>query len=164
MNRSIQITALRADHTPYRWWESVVEYDSSNLLITSNKARDFVYESNSEWQLNDDCRMYYWTDRPYNLMETYDSDGHPKMIYLNIASPIQFENSCGNYHDYELDVQRNRGCSVEVLDEDEFLTAIKKYKYSDSFVKECKASLALAIELAEQWKWSNDIYSLREFG
>lgn len=162
--KDIRVTALRFDNTPYRWWQSEVEYESPNQLITLNRVGDLVYEAHSKWEMDNDCRMFYWTDRPYNLVETYDSNGDSKMIYINVASPIQIENDLGSYRDYDLDVVKKRGCSIKVLDEDEFLDAMNEFNYSEAFVKDCRESLECAISLAERWKWNNDIKNLRELG
>lgn len=163
MTKKFHITALHADNTPYRWWESEQELFKSNTLVTRNKIGDLVYEPDGQWEMNYFSRAFYWTDLPFNLLETYEVGGEPRKIYINIASPFQLKDNAGSYQDYELDVERRRGGSIEILDEEEFLDAISRYEFSESFVKECRVSLELAIKVAEQWEWSNDINSLREF-
>ncbi|MCC2684051.1 MAG: hypothetical protein K0R75_950 [Paenibacillaceae bacterium] len=107
-------------------------------------------------------RAFYWANCNFNLIEIYDDRGDAMQVYINIASPFQLETMKLRYFDYELDVNKRKGHPTEILDEEEFIQAIDKYKYSDTFIRQCREALTSAIEFAERWEWRNHFGDLKE--
>jgi protein associated with RNAse G/E len=158
----INVTAMHTDETDYRWWKSEIEYKSLTCIVTRNKIGDITFEPSGNWIMKFDSRAYYWANRDHNLLEIYDELGDAMQIYMNIASPFQLETMQLRYFDYELDVNKRKGHPTEILDEDEFILAIDKYGYSDTFIRQCRKALTSAIELAEHWEWRNNFRELKE--
>jgi protein associated with RNAse G/E len=152
--QQIRYTACKADGLPYRWntaWIAEVRPDCILLEIPPGVlVEGEKYGRPTKYR----ARHYIWPDRPYNLFESYDPDGTPRYLYLNVASrPILTEGEI-RYTDYELDLTRRYGEEdVNLLDEDEFTTAITQYGYSPGFQADLWAAVAEARTLLEGWTW-----------
>jgi hypothetical protein len=97
-------------------------------------------------------RSYYWFDKFYNLIEVFDTQGNLVEIYINIASPPEFEDSVMSFKDHELDVTRYPPKNAKLIDEDEFAEAAVKYQYTQEFQDRMYAAAEEALELANTWK------------
>ncbi|MGE5673851.1 MAG: DUF402 domain-containing protein [Mycobacterium leprae] len=151
---SIRITALRADGTPYRWWDALVEQVSPERIVTYMRFGEWAHEPDGGWPAKHHYRFYYWPDRPFNLVECFTAAGDPAHLYVHIASPFTVVAGGLQYHDYELDVVKRIGQVPEVRDQDEFKAAAVRYGYSSSFQSECWSAVRQAQELVSRWVWS----------
>ena len=97
-------------------------------------------------------RSYYWFDKFYNLIEVFDTQGNFVEIYINIASPPEFENGGMSFKDHELDVSRFPPKAAQLVDEDEFAEAAVKYQYTQKFQDRMYSAAQEAIELANHWQ------------
>ena len=97
-------------------------------------------------------RSFYWFDKCYNLIEVFDTDGVLIEIYINVASPPEFEDGIMSFKDHELDVTRHPPEPAELIDEDEFAEAVITYQYSREFQAKMYAAANEALELADHWK------------
>ena len=149
----IQITARRADGTPYRWWEAVVEEVSSEYVVTRAAPGQWVHQPDGGWPGRFHVRTWFWPARDYNLSEVYHPDWTREELYVHIASPPEFIPGGLRYHDRELDVVKKPGAVPEVADEDEFAAAAQRYGYSAAFQAACRAAVAEALALVERWQW-----------
>lgn len=150
----VQITALRYDGTPYRWWEARVERVTSTCVVAYAPAGSVVHHpGGADWHSPGAVRSFYWTDRPYNLNEIYQRDRETSGLYVHIASPPQYVAGGIRYHDYELDVNQYVGQAAEVLDEDEFVEAARHYGYSPEFQADCRTAVEEALRLVDTWIW-----------
>jgi protein associated with RNAse G/E len=97
-------------------------------------------------------RSYYWFDKFYNLLEIFELSGELFHIYINVASPPEFENGIMSFKDHELDVSRYVPKPAELVDEDEFTEAAVKYQYSQEFQDKMYLAAKEALELANHWE------------
>lgn len=149
----IQIKALRYDGTPYRWWEARVERVTSDCIVTYAPVGCVLHQPNGSWQSSVAVRGFYWTDRPYNLLEYYSATKEKSGLYANVASPAQLVPGGIQYCDYELDVDRRVGQAAKVLDEEEFEEAAIKYGYSPEFKADCRRVSEEVLRLVDAWIW-----------
>lgn len=150
---SIQITALRYDGTPYRWWPAKVERITPACVVTYAPAGTVVHQPDGDWQSPVAVRAFYWTDRLYNLSEIYAADREKSGLYVHIASVPQFVPGGIRYRDHELDVSQNVGQPAKVLDEDEFAEAVERYGYSADMQAACRGAVTEALQLVDAWIW-----------
>jgi protein associated with RNAse G/E len=149
----VRVTALRADGTPYRWWRAVVREATPACIVVLRPSGEPVHEADGSRMLPSIWQNVYWTDRPYNLTESYTAEGEPRRLDLDIASPAHWATDGIAYHDYELDVVKEPDRPPEVRDEDEFTEAIARYGYSPEFQAACWSALREAIQVADSWTW-----------
>ena len=148
----LPVHACKTDGTVYRSWEAAVESISSNLLITIAPAGSSVFNIKGEdYPLVHHYRAYYWFDKFYNLLEVFEPDGRLVHIYINIASPPEFNDGVLSFKDHELDVSKVLPHPAKLVDEDEFIEAVVKYNYSPEFQDKMYAATREALELAENW-------------
>src|SRR5690606_20757865 len=96
-------------------------------------------------------RGHYWFDRPFNLLEVFAVDGTLVEIYVNVASQPVLDGDRLTFADYELDVSIEGDGPPRILDEDEFVEAIKRYGYSAEFQASCRAAAQDGLALAASW-------------
>jgi protein associated with RNAse G/E len=96
-------------------------------------------------------RSYYWFDKFYNLIEVFDTNGALVELYINMASPPEFENGMMSFKDHELDVSRFPPKAAQLIDEDEFAEAAVKYQYTQEFQDKMYSVAEEALELANTW-------------
>ena len=151
----MRVTALRADRTPYRWWDALVEAASADHVVTYAPPGHRVHQADGTgWASRCHIRAHYWTDRWNNLLEVYEPDGQPLELYVHIASPARLGAEGIVFEDYELDVVMPFGQPAEVVDEDDFAAAIPRYGYTAAFQARCRAAVEEALRLVADWTWS----------
>lgn len=152
--QQIRYIADKADGQPYRWnaaWVAEVHADRILLEIPPGVTVEGPkYGTPTKYR----TRHYLWLDRPYNLFESYNPDGSPRALYVNIASPPVLSEGEIRYTDYELDLYRRHDeTKAHLLDEDEFQAAIEQFGYTQNFQSECWAAVKAARALLKTWPW-----------
>ncbi len=149
---TIEVTTLHADGQAYRWWQATVECLDGERIVTFARAGHQMHRPDGAWISRWHVRTHYWTNRPYNLLEVYHSDGQLQEIYINIASPATLEGRRLTFIDHELDVCMVPGEAPRVVDEDEFAVAVGYYGYSPEFQRHAYHAVEEAKLLAEGWQ------------
>ena len=128
----IQVSACKTDGTVYRSWYAIIESLDDNSIITIAPAGSTVEHKsiNGKGTIEHHLRAYYWFDKFYNLIEVFDVSGKLVEIYINVASPPEFEHGGMSFKDHELDVSRYPPRDAELIDEDEFAEAVSTYQYT----------------------------------
>lgn len=148
----LPVHACKTDGTVYRSWRATVESVTSDLLVTVAPAGSSVFNIKGEdYPIQHHYRAYYWFDKFYNLLEVFEPDGSLVHIYINIASPPEFNDDVLSFKDHELDVSKVLPHTAKLVDEDEFTEAVVKYNYSPEFQDKMYAAAREALELAENW-------------
>jgi protein associated with RNAse G/E len=147
----VQIRALKSDGTCYRWWHATVEAVQADRVVTITPVGHRVEDTRGGWASQHSIRSYYWLNRWYSLMEVYAGDGRLEEIYVNINSPVEIDDGGLQFTDYELDVSREPPQNARIVDEDEFLVAVRKYGYSEEFQQACYETAREAMEIANRW-------------
>ncbi len=149
----VLVTGLHADGSPYRWWAALVQEVTTSRLVVCRPLGEPVHELGGSRTPETIWQQVYWTDRFYNLTESYTADGEPRRLDLDIASPAHWTTAGIAYHDYELVVVKESDQPAEVRDEDEFTEAIARYGYSPALQAACWSALREALQVAESWTW-----------
>lgn len=152
--QQIRYIACKADGQPYRWNTAWVGEVRPDCIILNIPPGVFVEGPKYGTPTKHRTRHYLWLDRPYNLFESYNPDGSPRALYLNIASPPVLSEGEIRYTDYELDLYRRHDeTKVHLLDEDEFQEAIFEYGYTPDFQSTCWKAVKEARTLVKGWSW-----------
>ena len=83
---------------------------------------------------------FYWADQYYNLSVIWYPDWQPRMHYINMATPAQWEDGTVRYIDLDLDVVWFANGRVVLDDEDEFELHQRKYGYPQELIDQTWAS------------------------
>ncbi len=149
----IHVRACKTDGTVYRSWHTTIESVDADSIVTISPAGSSVLNIKGEdYPIQHHLRSYYWHDKFYNLIEVFEPSGGLFHIYINVASPPEFENGMMSFKDHELDVSKYPPKAAELIDEDEFAEAAVKYQYSKEFQEKMYSAAREALELAEKWK------------
>lgn len=149
----IHVRACKADGTVYRSWHTMIESVNADSIVTISPAGGMVEDrARKSYTIEHILRSYYWFDKFYNLIEVFDTQGNLIEIYINIASPPEFENGGMSFKDHELDVSKYPPKTAELVDEDEFAEATIKYQYSKEFQEKMYSVANEALELANHWQ------------
>lgn len=150
---TIHVCACKTDGTVYRSWHTMIESVDADSIVTISPAGSSVFNLKGEdYPIQHHLRSYYWFDKFYNLIEVFETNGSLLHIYINVASPPEFENGMMSFKDHELDVSKYPPKAAELIDEDEFTEAAVKYQYSKEFQEKMYSAAKEAVELAESWK------------
>ncbi len=149
----IHVRACKTDGTIYRSWHTTIESVDADSIVTISPAGSMVIDKTKlgDHPIKHHLRSYYWFDKFYNLIEVFDVDGRMIEIYINIASPPEFESDVMSFKDHELDVVRNMPGSAKLIDEDEFAEAVITYQYTKEFQEKMYSAANEALELANHW-------------
>ena len=148
----IHVRACKTDGTVYRSWHTTIESVDADSIVTISPAGGMVEDRKRIIYQNEHIlRSYYWFDKFYNLIEVFDAQGNFVEIYINIASPPEFENGGMSFKDHELDVSRRLPHAAQLIDEDEFAEAIITYQYTKEFQEKMYSVAEEAMELANHW-------------
>jgi protein associated with RNAse G/E len=149
----IQVCACKTDGSVYRSWHTIIESVDAESIVTISPAGGMVEDRvRIKYQVEHILRSYYWFDKFYNLIEVFDTQGNLVEIYINIASPPEFEDGVMSFKDHELDVSRYPPKAAELIDEDEFAEAAIKYQYTQEFQDKMYSATNEALELANHWQ------------
>ena len=149
----IHVRACKADGTVYRSWQATIESVTADSIVTIAPAGSSVFNIKGEdYPILHHYRAYYWFDKFYNLIEIFETNGKLFHIYINVASPPEFENGIMSFKDHELDVSRYVPKPAELVDEDEFAEAAVKYQYTQEFQEKMYSTANEALELANRWE------------
>ena len=148
---AVNVVVFSLDGTRRRWWTSAIETVDSRCVRTLSRLGNPVAGPKGGWASMADIRAFYWFDRPYNVLELYDSAGALSEVYVHIASPAQIVNGELHYTDYELDVVRRVGEEPIVLDEDEFNLAVAAHGLTSEFRSECFRTVDEVMALIRTW-------------
>jgi len=150
---TIHVCACKTDGTVYRSWHTMIESVDTDSIVTISPAGSSVFNLKGEdYPIQHHLRSYYWFDKFYNLIEVFETNGSLLHIYINVASPPEFENGMMSFKDHELDVSKYPPKAAELIDEDEFTEAAVKYQYSKEFQEKMYSIAKEALVLAENWK------------
>ncbi len=150
---TIHVCACKTDGTVYRSWHTMIESVDADSIVTISPAGSSVFNIKGEdYPIRHHLRSYYWFDKFYNLIEVFETNGSLLHIYINVASPPEFENGMMSFKDHELDVSKYPPKAAELIDEDEFTEAAVKYQYSKEFQEKMYSIAKEALVLAENWK------------
>ncbi len=149
----IRVCARKTDGTVYRSWHTTIESVDAGSIVTISPAGSMIIDKTKlgDHPTENHLRSYYWYDKFYNLIEVFNTQENLIEIYINIASPPEFEDNVISFRDHELDVVRDMPDLARLVDEDEFTEAVVKYQYSEEFQKKLYAAANEALDLANSW-------------
>jgi protein associated with RNAse G/E len=149
----IHVRACKADGSVYRSWHTMIESVDGDSIVTISPAGGMVEDrARIHYQNEHILRSYYWFEKFYNLIEVFDTQGNLVEIYINVASPPEFEDGVMSFKDHELDVSKVPPKAAQLIDEDEFAEAAVKYQYTQEFQDRMYSVAQEALELANKWK------------
>ena len=149
----IHVCACKADGSIYRSWHTTIESVDTDSIVTISPAGSSVNDGKGGTHpIAHHLRSYYWLEKYYNLIEVFDPNGELVEIYINIASPPEFENGVMSFKDHELDIIKYPFKTAQLIDEDEFAEAAVKYQYTQEFQDRMYAVAEETLELANTWK------------
>ena len=116
-----------------------------------NKQIYKVWEEAVLLDVKDNCLMYFFTDKWYNIIGQYKKDGI--QYYCNIASPFILDGGAVKYIDYDLDLRVFPDGSFKILDRGEYNYHKAQMHYSNDLDKILKTELSNLIDMVRRKEW-----------
>lgn len=144
----LAIQAYKHDESFHRFWSHsfVVEDNDEYIVLVSYRARVIEYNGR-KWHTKEPAVFIASKTNWFNVISTYKQDGIH--YYANIASPAIVDDNYLKFIDYDLDYKLFPSGESKVLDENEFLSHLKAYKYDNDLIKKIRASLGDVINMAK---------------
>jgi protein associated with RNAse G/E len=140
IGRAVQICGTDYDGSPHWLHRAYLVHQRGGLVVTQTFAGAEVITHSGTWISPFDARGHYWADRWYNVIRLDRPRGQGLYgYYCNVATPAEFDGENLHYSDLQIDVrvyvEEGGGWRVEVVDEDEFEEARRRYAYPESLVQ-----------------------------
>ena len=157
IGRWIGIQSYKHDGTMHRSWDRglILENNNDYLVIATKRAK--VIESNGRrWFTKEPAVTIFSKKDWWNVICMLKKDG--VCYYCNIASPAVLQYDHVSYIDYDLDAKLFPTGDIRVLDEKEYLTHRKTYKYSDELDTVLKFSTRTVLRrmVSHQFPFADD--------
>jgi uncharacterized protein len=154
IGRPVQVRATNYDGSHHWSHPAYLVMEKGSLVVTQTFAGTSVETENGPWVSPFHTRGHYWTDRYYNVIRLdAPSGGGFQGFYCNIATPAEFDGESLHYTDLQLDVRvyvEDAGLRPEVMDEDEFEAACRKYAYAARLIERARSALAELLSVVER--------------
>ncbi len=145
---SVFIQSYKHDGTLHRTWAKglVLRAQEDVLIVVTHKT--WVTESDGRsWYTREPAICFFYPDRWFNIISMIRKTGI--YYYCNLASPSIFDGEAIKNIDYDLDVKVYPNRSVDVLDEDEFLTHSEQMDYPSDIIEIVRESMDHLLSMIE---------------
>ena len=145
IGRPVQVRGTEYDGAPHWLHPAYLVLERGGLVVTQTFAGTEVATRTGAWTTPFDARGHYWTDRWYNVIRLDNPHGGGLFgFYCNVATPAEFDGEHLHYCDLQnvrVYVEADGGWRVEVVDEDEFEEARRRYAYPEALVREARGAV-----------------------
>ncbi len=111
----------------YCWWAQL-EYAHHNLIILYTPPNT-QYSGRRSGTIRHPFRSYSWTDRWFNVNQTYVDDAIGMQHDINLGTPVVFDGSSVSFVDLDLDFDLDNQWSLTLMDEDEYAAHRAQFNY-----------------------------------
>jgi protein associated with RNAse G/E len=126
------------------------EHRDESMLILINSQTKIVEADGKEWVSRIPGISFFIPKQWFNVVALLEENG--VRYYCNVASPPYLNGRVITYIDYDLDVIRQTGGQVHVVDQEEYERHKISYHYSDVVDGKVKAGLARLLERIHEGK------------
>jgi protein associated with RNAse G/E len=152
--KTIDIYATFWDGAPHWQHPARLVAEDYGLWVTETSAGLQIVRDSGASVYEDpfDTRACYWPDRWYNVIRLVRPGRGLVGWYCNVATPAIFDGSTLSYVDLQLDVFVRAGDTLthELRDEDEFLEACERYRYSEEVIRTARAAVDELVGLVQR--------------
>jgi protein associated with RNAse G/E len=152
--RPVLIRATNYDGSPHWEHDALLVQHADGLVITRTQPGLTVSRGDGGSYVSPFVtRAHYWTERWFNVIRLELPGKGLDGFYCNVASPVSFDGRHVRYVDLQLDVRvyalEGGGLRYDVLDEDEFQAARRRFAYPDDVIARCRGAVDELIALIE---------------
>ncbi|MBI1800818.1 MAG: GNAT family N-acetyltransferase [Chloroflexi bacterium] len=129
MTRSILYQSTKYDGSVNYRWQAQLEYENSHLIILYTPPNT-PYSGRRSGILRYPFRSYFWTDRWYNVNQTFLGQDHAELRhYINLGTPAVYQDGAVSFVDLDLDFDMDNRWNLTLLDEDEYAAHSRQFAY-----------------------------------
>jgi len=126
----VDIQCFKHDGKLHREWDrGFVVYDDEEYIAIAAKRAKVVENNGRKWFTKEPAVTIFSKKHWFNAICMFKEDGI--CYYVNIASPSIIDRKTIKYIDYDLDWKLYPDGQIRLLDESEYASNKRKYKYSD---------------------------------
>lgn len=119
----------------------VAEDEATITLLTPPGTLDFSPKKGAWLPAPDGLLELYFKHKWYNVWHICEQHSGFNQIYANIAMPATLRENVLTWVDLDLDLRVHLDASIELLDEDEFLTHSTLFSYPPEVIAQARAAV-----------------------
>lgn len=130
----IQLRSTKLDGSPHFAWVCRAVTASLDAILLHQPSGTRITTYRGEWTPDFESLIYFWRDRWFNVVESWNRDGLLRGFYCNIITPVHVIENELRWNDLDLDLWVNADGAYRVLDEDEWSENIVRFGYTAEIV------------------------------
>jgi protein associated with RNAse G/E len=131
----ITINSRKYDGAIHRSWQADLVDTRLELIVLKGVFENTVKHAELGTIEKDTVsHEYYWLNAWYNIFKFESPEGRLRNFYCNITLPPSFDGESLDFIDLDIDLLVDEKWSVRILDEQEFETNCRRFRYSDTVI------------------------------
>jgi protein associated with RNAse G/E len=147
---AITVRTYKYDGTEHRHWRAkLIRQENSLLILNAKFEEEIQHPLLGIIERGTLSIEFYWLDRWYNIFRFHQPSGELRNFYCNINVPPVFHRNVLSYIDLDMDILVAPDLSYNVLDEDEFVANVARFKYPLEVQHKSRQALRQLVTLIE---------------
>ena len=130
----IRLRSTKIDGAPHFEWTCRVIDASPDGVVLHQAAGTPIKAWKEVWTPNFDAWIYFWRDRWFNVIQSWDAGGSLSGYYCNVITPARVVGDELCWADLDLDVSVQSDGTYRVLDEEEWARNVGRLGYAPELV------------------------------
>jgi protein associated with RNAse G/E len=146
----IQLRSTKLDGSPHFAWTCRAVTAALDAILLHQPSGTPITTWQGVWTPDFESLIYFWRERWFNVIESWNKDGRLKGFYCNIITPAQVIENELRWNDLDLDLWVKADGAYSVLDEDEWSENIVRFGYTPELVSHARRALDDLIDSVER--------------
>ena len=146
----IRLRSTKIDGAPHFEWTCRVIGASLDAIVLHQAAGTPIKTWKEVWTPDFDARIYFWRDRWFNVIQSWNTDGSLSGYYCNVTTPAHVIENELCWDDLDLDVSVRADGTYRVLDEDEWARNVERLGYAPELVARARRAMDELITSVER--------------
>jgi len=136
------VQTFKFDGQSHRVWHAEVVRQEGSLIVLDARFPDEIeHDLLGTIASGTHSLEYYWLDRWYNIFRFAQPNGELRNYYCNVNMPPTFAGETLSYVDLDLDILVAPDFSYQVLDEEDFESNSRIYRYPDEVQRNARRAV-----------------------
>jgi protein associated with RNAse G/E len=147
---TVSVCVYKYDGVLHRTWGAeLLQHDGALIILDARFSEEIIHDQLGTIAAGTHSLEYYWLDRWYNIFRFSQPDRRLRSYYCNVNSPPKFDGANLSYVDLDLDIVVDPDGSYRVLDNEDFETNAKRYRYTDHVQANAHRAVAELVTMIE---------------
>ena len=145
----IRLRSTKIDGSPHFAWSCRLIEASPPRLVLHQAAGTPIQTWKQVWTPDFDAKVYFWSDKWFNAIQSLNADGSLRGFYCNVITPARWLDGELRWVDLDLDISVQVDGTYRILDDDEWARNTERMSYAPEMVAHARRAvdeLAASIE------------------